>query len=100
MTVAVIYSLFGDDFKMAMFDKSYDYSFDTLSLMALMLFAFEIVIVSIVNPGYIFGFYFCLDVISTLSMVAEISFLWNYISGTEGDFTASNAQQAHTLAKA
>lgn len=77
MTAVVIYSLFGDDFKMAFFIKTYDDSFDRMNLMALLIFTFEIILVSLVSPGYFFGFYFWLDVVSTLSMFAEISYLWN-----------------------
>jgi len=39
------------------------------------------------------GFYFWLDIIATVSLIFDIGWIWDEITGTQ-DFSASNAQQA------
>lgn len=99
MTIVTIYALFSDDVKMLFFTKSVDELFDIMTIIALILFTFEIIVSSIVKDDYTCGFYFWLDFISTLSLVMDIGFVMNKITGAE-DFSASNAQQATQLAKA
>jgi hypothetical protein len=92
MTAVVMFSLFGSDIKMMAFDKTQDATFDALTTIALLLFIFEIVSVSLVNDGYFLGFYFWLDLVSTASMITDISSVWMQITGTEGDYSANSAE--------
>ena len=91
MMLVVIYSLFGNDIKLGFMDKKSDEFFDWMTTIALMLFTFEIIAMSLVNEGFFLGFYFWLDVMSTVSMITDISVLWNSLTGTGDDYTATTA---------
>jgi hypothetical protein len=67
---------------MGFFDKSYDLNFDFFTTIAFILFSVELLLLSLVNPEYLFGFYFWLDLISTVSMITDIGYIWNNITGT------------------
>lgn len=55
------------------------------------LFAIELVLTSIAKPDYFNSFYFWLDVVSTLSLLTDIGWVWDELVGTS-DFNASNAE--------
>ena len=54
-------------------------------------FGVEIIIASIVKPDYFLGFYFWLDFIATVSLITDIGWVWDKITGTQ-DFSAGNAE--------
>lgn len=99
MTVITVYSLFGDDVRMALFTKSFDTMFDVMTIACLTLFVFEITIFSIVNEGYFMSFYFWLDLIASGSLVTDIALIMDTITDSQ-DYSASNAEQATNLARA
>lgn len=82
MTVITVYSLFGDDFRMALFTKSVDNSFDVLTILCLFLFLIEIILFSLVNKGYFLSFYFWLDLVASVSLVTDIAFIMETITNT------------------
>lgn len=82
MTINTLYSLFCSDVKMGFFDKTYDLNFDFFTTIAFVLFTVELFLLSLVNPEYFLGFYFWLDLISTASMITDIGYIWNKITGT------------------
>ncbi len=98
MTITTIYALFGDDIRMLAFSKEADEIFYYITCVSMFLFTLEIVIASICKPDYIFGFYFWLDVISTVSLITDIGWIMNSILGQEGGI--ENAQQAAKVARA
>ena len=55
------------------------------------LFAIELVLTSIAKPDYFNSFYYWLDVVSTLSLLTDIGWVWDELVGTS-DFNASNAE--------
>jgi hypothetical protein len=70
-----------------------------LSCGALAAFSIEIILASIVKDDYFLGFYFWLDLVSTVSLITDIGWIMNGIMGNSGN-SASNAQQAAKLARA
>lgn len=72
MTVITLFALFGDDIRVASFSKNEDDLFYLLSFIALLLFIIEIVLSSLVFPAFFNSFYFWLDFISTVSIIADI----------------------------
>lgn len=48
----------------------------------MILFFLELIIASIVNEDYFLGFYFWLDLISTVSLIFDIGWFWDAILGT------------------
>lgn len=82
MTGLTIYALFGDDIRLLIFKKKSDTTFNILTCTAMLAFIIEIVISSVVKKEeYLFSFYFWLDVISTMSLIFDISWLWDRITG-------------------
>lgn len=81
MAITTIYALFGDDIRMLAFPSSADPIFYYLSSVAMGLFGLEIIVACICKPDYIFGFYFWLDVISTISLITDIGWIMNKFLG-------------------
>ena len=94
MTIVTLYALFGDDVKLAFFTKGADETFNYITTFALVLFCIEITLNSLCQDGYFNSFYFWLDMISTLSLITDISWIWNAIINKGDDYSASNAEQA------
>lgn len=82
MIIIILYALFGDDIRLTGLPKSVDPFFFSLSSLAFSFFMIEIVLSSIGVPKYFLGFYFWLDLISTLSLMFDIGWIWDAIIGT------------------
>ena len=100
MMIVTLFALFGDDTRLAFFTRSSDETFDLLTLISLVMFCLEIILNAICQENYFNSFYFWLDVISTLSLITDISWIWESIVGSQEDYSASNAEQAGQLARA
>ena len=62
-----------------------------MTFACLVLFTLEITLNGISQEGYFNSFYFWLDVISTLSLVTDISWMWELVVGGD-DYAASDAE--------
>jgi len=82
MTIVTVYALFGDDIRLAFFTKSADDTFFTLTFISLILFSLELTLNSIATPDYFNSFYFWLDLVSTISLITDIGWIWDAIVGT------------------
>lgn len=94
MSIITVYSLFFDDIRaltMPVEADIYVYSFTCAVMVA---FIIELIIASVVVENYFLSFFFWLDVISTLSMVPDIGFIWDQLTGGN-----SGASDAGSLAK-
>lgn len=87
-----LYALFGDDCKLAFFAKSTDITFNVITLFVLFFFTIEIMINALTQENYFNSFYFWLDVISTLSLITDITWIWDEITGQTEDYNANNAE--------
>ena len=99
MALVTLYALFGDDFRLAFYTKPSDDTFFTLTTCSLFIFAIEIILSCIALDGYFNSFYFWLDMVSTVSLITDIGWIWDSLTGTS-DYSASNAEQASQLARA
>ena len=81
MTIVTLYALFGDDIKVAAFTKSEDIAFNYITTFALVVFSIEITINALVQDNYFNSFYFWLDIVSTISLITDISWIWDEIIG-------------------
>lgn len=72
-TTLTIYALFGDDIRLGLTTKPADETFDSITIACMAVFGFEIIVCSIGKAGYIFGFFFILDVASTLTLLLDIT---------------------------
>ena len=92
VAIATLVALFAPDAFMAAFDSRSDPVLQWLLFVSLLLFAFELALTFRVKPEYRWTFYFWLDLVSTLSLVADIPFLydWALPPGSAGGSAGSN----------
>lgn len=76
MLVFTIYISFADDIRLAMCTKSSDIWFNSMTICLIAVFSVEIVIQAMLTKDYAFGVLFCLDICSTLSLVLDLTFVW------------------------
>lgn len=72
------------------FSKNADDTFNALTSFSFAMFGIEIILASICKEDYFIGFYFWLDLVSTLSLITDIGWIMNQAYGSDG--SASNAQ--------
>lgn len=88
MAIITIYTLFFDDIWVILFPEAWDPFFYFLTCVFMALFTLEIVLACYVQPGYIFSFFFWLDLLATLSMLFDIGWL---MEGINSIFTSGNS---------
>ena len=72
MTVLTLYALFGDDAKLCLADSTADDAFVVAAVICIVCFFVEIVLQCFAYAWYFRGFYFWVDLASTLSILTEI----------------------------
>ena len=95
MTVITVYALFFDDLRVLYMDPSNDTLWFNISFFGMMCFFVEIFLSSIVKDDYFNTFFFWLDIISTVSMIQDIGWLWDPLLGN----SEGNSDNAADLAK-
>ena len=91
MTIITLYALFGDDIRVLVTDKNGDPTFWTLNIIALIAFSFEIILASICKLNYFNGFFFWLDIVSTLSLLLDIGWVTGPLFNNSDAVGASQA---------
>ncbi|EGR27667.1 hypothetical protein IMG5_191510 [Ichthyophthirius multifiliis] len=100
MTTITIYALFGDDTRVLVTDKNGDPIFWTINIVVLILFGLEIILASLVNPGYFNGFFFYLDIVSTISLLLDIGWVTEHLFDTTKPAKNSSSQQLQKAGRA
>lgn len=98
MTILTIYALFGDDVRVSAFTVSADATFYSLTIICLFFFVLELVLASLCKKDYWLGFFFWLDLVSTISLITDIGWLWSEITG--GSSSTDSATKATQVARA
>ncbi|CAG9334471.1 unnamed protein product [Blepharisma stoltei] len=83
MGVLSIWTLFGDDIRTAACTKSDDDTFYAVATACFSVFGFEFLVCCACKDKYIFSFYFWLDLVSTLSLIPDIGWMWDPIIGVD-----------------
>ena len=96
MTIITLYALFGDDVRMLATTANADNVFYGLSSLSFISFSLELVLSCYAKDDYFLGFYFWLDLVSTLSLIMDIGWIMN----ARADKGSNHAQKASTLARA
>ena len=96
ITIATMYALFGDDLRLWLTDKKVDDIFYGFSTVALALFFFEFFVNCFARPYFACppSFFFYLDLVSTLSLVPDIGWIWEFIAGGGTDLSDVRAGRA------
>ena len=81
VSLLTLVALFGDDTRLAFLDKSADIFVDSVLLTCFVAFLVELVLQCIAKPGYNLSFFFWLDLIALLSLVPDIYFLIELVTG-------------------
>ncbi|CAG9331105.1 unnamed protein product [Blepharisma stoltei] len=102
MTIITIYALFGDDIRLAAFSKDEDDIFFSLATVCFALFSIELILSCLYKPDYIFSMYFLLDLLSTLSLITDIGWIYESMIGVDSNSSknASNIQNASKISRA
>ena len=79
ITLLAIFSLFSDDIRIAAFDQEADLTFDVIHIILIVIFLIEMVLSLIAIEEYRLSFFFFLDLISTLSILLDISMIMSLI---------------------
>ena len=67
-----LWTLFGDDARLAAFDAEDDHAFVAVTYACLALFTAEMCALCVAKEGYAFGFYFWLDLVATRVMLLDV----------------------------
>lgn len=107
MLIVTLYILFVSDIQSAFLTNEFDDTLTNLQVLCLALFVAELMLNCIFFDNYNWTFYFWLDLISTISLITEIDFMFNGIidlldsSGDETNSTtgSNGSNQQKTTAK-
>ena len=100
MSVVTLYTLFFDDLRVLFIEKKHDEVFYLITTICFVLFMIEIVVGSLCRYPYFMTFFFWLDLVSTLSMLPDIGWFWDLITGDETNINATNATQLAKTSRA
>jgi len=94
MSALTVYALFFDDIRIIALNKDTDDITNIVTVIVFVIFSVDIGLSCISFDDYVFSFFFWLDLVSTISLLADITWLFE-------DLTSETAlTQATTLAKA
>jgi hypothetical protein len=91
--------LFLEDIKIVLFSPSQDRVFGIMSLLVFCVFSMEVMLNSIVTPGYFLSLFFFLDAVSSVSLLPDIPWIWLPLVGLRtGDSGVTDGGQDHDTA--
>jgi hypothetical protein len=77
ISVLTFYALFGDDFRLGVTYKGADPYFNVITCICLFFFGLEVLLSSIAINDYFLSLYFWLDLLSTITLIADITWIWD-----------------------
>lgn len=83
LAVLTVYTVLSDDIRLLCTDKRADRYFFIVALMCFVLFSADLSLSLVFKPEYRGSFYSLLDLLSALSLLPDIDWLWNPIIGLE-----------------
>jgi hypothetical protein len=89
MTMITVYALYFDDLRILLLPKTVDDIFNGITLIVMISFTLEIVLASYAKPDYRFSFFFWLDIVSTVSMIPDVGWIWEAIIDSSGELDDS-----------
>lgn len=102
MAILTIYSIFAIDIQKSFFNQPAAYIFGYVHILAICVFSTEMILNWLGKEKYPLSFYFWIDVISTMSMVLEITWVDNFLvdnSNLPGVLTIAKVVKASRLSK-
>ncbi|KAK3261307.1 hypothetical protein CYMTET_29781, partial [Cymbomonas tetramitiformis] len=71
MLAFTVFALFGDDFRIICLPMEMDQAFRNITILVFSVFILELIVTSIVKPGYFLGFFFWLDLVAAISLIPD-----------------------------
>eukprot|EP00928_Gymnodinium_smaydae_P060478 TRINITY_DN4414_c0_g3_i1.p1 TRINITY_DN4414_c0_g3~~TRINITY_DN4414_c0_g3_i1.p1 ORF type:complete len:986 (+),score=209.09 TRINITY_DN4414_c0_g3_i1:188-3145(+) len=104
-TLLTLYALTSDDLRLGATEGSADPIFNAITAFTFLVFFIEIILCCIGKQEYFGGFFFWLDVISTVSLVLDITWVNDYVADVvfgsgEDDYQMGNSNTARLGARA
>lgn len=84
-TVLTIYALVGDDIRLITTNMPADTTFDIFTVVCLVVFTAEIILSCLGKADYFMSFFFTLDIVSTATLLFDLSVVSDYLSGADED---------------
>lgn len=97
LTLCTIFALFGDDIRVSFCPKSADMAIYNLLFVCFIFFSLELAGSVYSRPNYFnrgHGFPFYLDVVSTLSVIPDVEWIWSQVLGSTTSSTSSSQTAA------
>jgi len=91
-----IYALIGDDIRLLCTNRPADPWFNAIAVVTLLFFTVEIILSSIGKPDYFLGFFFFLDLVATLSIVLDLTWVSEALIHQDNVDMGSNARSGRT----
>jgi hypothetical protein len=83
MTTLTLFALFASDIQASCLSQNVDIGFDITQIFLLFFFTLEVVLSAIAKKNYVGTFFFWLDVIATISLIQDITLIFdNLLTGT------------------
>jgi class 3 adenylate cyclase len=98
LTAATIYALFGEDLRSAAAEASQDKIFQGFTIVIFIVFTVEIGLTCYSKPDYVFKFYFWLDLVSTISLIADMGVVLDGSESASDTLTSSSANGGNPAA--
>lgn len=96
-TFLTFLALFGDDLRKWLTLKAFDSTYNDLVLVVMIVFLVEIVLSSLGKDGYFLGFFFWLDLVSTVTMAFDLTYVNDVLFATSGSSgTGGNVRSGKT----
>jgi len=82
-----IYALTGDDMRLIFTHQPADPVFDGLTLLCIVVFVLEILLCMFAKDDYFLSFFFVLDIVSTVTLVIDLTWVSDTLQGSEEDMS-------------
>eukprot|EP00930_Biecheleria_cincta_P044930 TRINITY_DN30959_c0_g1_i1.p1 TRINITY_DN30959_c0_g1~~TRINITY_DN30959_c0_g1_i1.p1 ORF type:complete len:1024 (-),score=190.02 TRINITY_DN30959_c0_g1_i1:220-3291(-) len=92
--VLTIFALFGDDFRLAITHLRTDDLFNALTIISCIVFTIEVLAQSLGQEEYFLGFFFWLDLISTITLALDLTWVSAELFCGQGDNDALKTSRA------
>ena len=86
-----VYALFGDDFRQLLTTKGADPTFNVVTIIVMVFFFIEIILSSVAIEDYFLSLYFFLDLLATITMITDVTFIWDKVTGTNNELMLNDA---------
>lgn len=88
-SLLALFTIFGDDVRIVATNKNADLSFDIVFIAIFALFFLDIVLQSVARRRYLYSFTFWMDIIATLTILTDLSWIYNEIIDAGSDLPSS-----------